>query len=59
MPSTVTVISLTMEFNDMDVLNPGFILIINDRLRFAPRVTSNSERILAIKSAAISSLISV
>ena len=58
-PSTVMVISPTIESNKMRVLNPGFILIINARLLFAPRVTSNSVRILATKSAAISLLISV
>ena len=58
-PSTVTVISLVIEFKEIRVLNPGLILIINERLRFAPRVTSSSERIFAIKSAAISSSISV
>ena len=55
MPLTSIVNSLVIKLTFIDVRNPGFIFIINDLRLLVPRVTSSSERILIIKSVAISS----
>ena len=54
-PLTTTVSSLVIKLAFITVRNPGLILIIKALRLLAPLVTSNSERILTIKSVAISS----